>query len=620
MNNTHRTKSPANFCHFIIIIVSLSLSASGAWATHPKTPDELNREIAKLKSELDASRHSFQKADGELKNCRAEVEHLKREKADLEKARQESDARNAEKIKSLEEQLRDCDGKKKMAEQRASTAEAEVARLKSDLANSQKATSSAMQTIDSLKAKISELERRIQESEKGRNDVQAQYNAAQSEIARINEELKKALTANASLEDTLKKTSTSRDEISKALEESKKNEQGGDQLRRQLEDELKAKNDEVNRCVENLKAANQSLESTRAQAAKRITELENSLKNSADAICKKDEEFKKLQALQATDAKTLCTLETEFKNTKAELERRLAECGKHVAELESANSEMKISMARENGAAEELRTQRSSMEELTKTLSTAREQMLIELGSAREIKLADTKQIADLQLRLNSKENDTGKMAIELQSQIAQRDEKLGQMNRESEKLRIHLSELEMALSKSGDSEAQKAAEARAKDLAAQLAAGKEQHDAAVAHAASLDKTTNAELAKIRAAYESLKAERRRHSIDPILFEKNACAITGAHSRALGQVKTVLRDNPNVSFDIIGHASAEGGEETNMQLSANRARIFSEFLQRHGIAKEKLTLQAAGGTQPVADNSLEEGRQLNRRVEILVGR
>jgi len=73
----------------------ISFSASTAWATHPKSPDDLKREIEQLKAELagqrqkydklktesDAAQRSWQKAEGDLKNARGDIERLTREKS-----------------------------------------------------------------------------------------------------------------------------------------------------------------------------------------------------------------------------------------------------------------------------------------------------------------------------------------------------------------------------------------------------------------------------------------------------------------------------------------------------------------------------------------------------------
>lgn len=69
---------------------------------------------------------------------------------------------------------------------------------------------------------------------------------------------------------------------------------------------------------------------------------------------------------------------------------------------------------------------------------------------------------------------------------------------------------------------------------------------------------------------------------------------------------------------IEGHASADGNDAHNLDLSARRAKAVRTYLIDHGIAADVLVAEGFGETQPIADNESEAGREANRRVELHV--
>lgn len=76
---------------------------------------------------------------------------------------------------------------------------------------------------------------------------------------------------------------------------------------------------------------------------------------------------------------------------------------------------------------------------------------------------------------------------------------------------------------------------------------------------------------------------------------------------------------PDARFLVEGHTASVGKPAGESELSLLRARTIAEELSRRGIPLEYITVNGYGGTRPVADNSTEEGRAMNRRVEITIG-
>ncbi|WP_305856636.1 OmpA family protein [Balneatrix alpica] len=67
---------------------------------------------------------------------------------------------------------------------------------------------------------------------------------------------------------------------------------------------------------------------------------------------------------------------------------------------------------------------------------------------------------------------------------------------------------------------------------------------------------------------------------------------------------------------VVGHTDATGSAEFNQKLSEKRARAVGQLLQHAGVPTDRIYFQGAGSSRPIADNSTQQGRNLNRRVEI----
>jgi outer membrane protein OmpA-like peptidoglycan-associated protein len=75
---------------------------------------------------------------------------------------------------------------------------------------------------------------------------------------------------------------------------------------------------------------------------------------------------------------------------------------------------------------------------------------------------------------------------------------------------------------------------------------------------------------------------------------------------------------PNQTFLVEGHTASVGRPAGEMELSVRRAKRMVEELARRGITEDRFIYKGWGGTKPAGDNSTEQGRSLNRRVEITI--
>jgi outer membrane protein OmpA-like peptidoglycan-associated protein len=101
-----------------------------------------------------------------------------------------------------------------------------------------------------------------------------------------------------------------------------------------------------------------------------------------------------------------------------------------------------------------------------------------------------------------------------------------------------------------------------------------------------------------------------------ILFDFNKYNLKKEYEKKLDALAEVLRKYPSIDIIISGHTDNIGTEKYNQALSENRAKTVAEYLMRKGVAQSRISYIGFGSRFPVADNSTEEGRQKNRRVEV----
>jgi OOP family OmpA-OmpF porin len=101
-----------------------------------------------------------------------------------------------------------------------------------------------------------------------------------------------------------------------------------------------------------------------------------------------------------------------------------------------------------------------------------------------------------------------------------------------------------------------------------------------------------------------------------IQFEFNSSVLKTSSYSVLDQIATEMKKYNTVKFNIEGHASMEGTDQRNMTLSNDRANAVKAYLINAGVEGENLTSVGYGESKPIASNANEEGRVLNRRVEI----
>lgn len=108
------------------------------------------------------------------------------------------------------------------------------------------------------------------------------------------------------------------------------------------------------------------------------------------------------------------------------------------------------------------------------------------------------------------------------------------------------------------------------------------------------------------------------YNFSNIQFEFNSAVLKTASFQVLDRAVLEMKKEPAAKFMLNGHSSAEGTPEHNLSLSVDRANSVKSFLVNAGIDAANFSIKGFGETQPVTSNDTEEGKTLNRRVEIKV--
>lgn len=110
--------------------------------------------------------------------------------------------------------------------------------------------------------------------------------------------------------------------------------------------------------------------------------------------------------------------------------------------------------------------------------------------------------------------------------------------------------------------------------------------------------------------------EKPNYNFSNIQFEFNSGILKTSSYPLLDKAVIEMKKDPSVKFSLKGYASAEGTDAHNMELSIDRANAVKAYLVNSGINANNLTANGYGEANPVADNTTEDGKALNRRVEI----
>jgi len=107
-------------------------------------------------------------------------------------------------------------------------------------------------------------------------------------------------------------------------------------------------------------------------------------------------------------------------------------------------------------------------------------------------------------------------------------------------------------------------------------------------------------------------------TLGSLLFQSGKADLAPGAEGPIDELASFLRQNPDRAVQIQGYTDNTGRESANLTLSRQRADAVRAALVARGISPARISAEGLGDASPVADNSTPEGRQMNRRVEVVV--
>jgi outer membrane protein OmpA-like peptidoglycan-associated protein len=107
-------------------------------------------------------------------------------------------------------------------------------------------------------------------------------------------------------------------------------------------------------------------------------------------------------------------------------------------------------------------------------------------------------------------------------------------------------------------------------------------------------------------------------NMSDVLFDTGKFTLRPLAREKLAKVAGIVSGHTGLRLDVEGHTDSVGGDEYNQQLSEHRGEAVRDYLTHEGMAPSSVSAKGFGKNQPVASNDTAEGRQQNRRVELVI--
>jgi outer membrane protein OmpA-like peptidoglycan-associated protein len=107
-------------------------------------------------------------------------------------------------------------------------------------------------------------------------------------------------------------------------------------------------------------------------------------------------------------------------------------------------------------------------------------------------------------------------------------------------------------------------------------------------------------------------------NMSDVLFDTAKSSLRPLAREKLAKVAGIVSGHPGLRLDVEGHTDSVGGDDYNQQLSEQRGEAVRDYLTEQGMAAASVTSRGFGKSQPVASNDTADGRQQNRRVELVI--
>ena len=106
--------------------------------------------------------------------------------------------------------------------------------------------------------------------------------------------------------------------------------------------------------------------------------------------------------------------------------------------------------------------------------------------------------------------------------------------------------------------------------------------------------------------------------LDSVFFDIDKATIRADSKEQLENLVKLMTKFPKITIEVQGHTDSDADEAYNLQLSLARANTVKAHLVATGVAEGRVVAKGYGESQPIAPNTTQAGKQLNRRVMVLV--
>lgn len=110
----------------------------------------------------------------------------------------------------------------------------------------------------------------------------------------------------------------------------------------------------------------------------------------------------------------------------------------------------------------------------------------------------------------------------------------------------------------------------------------------------------------------------KTYTLKDVRFDTNKASLKSSSFKSLNELAEFMQHKKTLKIELAGHTDSDGNDSANQELSQRRAETVRNYLIKKGVASNRLTAKGYGETQPIADNSTDKGKSLNRRTEIRI--
>jgi outer membrane protein OmpA-like peptidoglycan-associated protein len=107
-------------------------------------------------------------------------------------------------------------------------------------------------------------------------------------------------------------------------------------------------------------------------------------------------------------------------------------------------------------------------------------------------------------------------------------------------------------------------------------------------------------------------------NMSDVLFDTGKYSLRAPAREKLAKVAGIVSGHPGLRLDVEGYTDSVGSDDSNQRLSEQRGSAVRDYLTQQGMPSSSVTSKGLGKSQPVASNDTAEGRQQNRRVELVI--